>query len=156
TNNTPLTTTSAGSLWMVTFTINPAATSQTTAVNLVPSAKVGASITTTNVTGANKPYSLNPAPTNNANDSVDGSVQVNAQTATHFMVSAPASATAGSAFNFTVTALDASNAVVPGYSGTVHFSSSDGNATLPANTTLTNGTGTFSATLGTAGSQTIT
>ena len=74
----------------------------------------------------------------------------------HFAVSTPASATAGSAFSFTVTALDQINNTVTGYSGTVHFTSSDGTATLPANSTLTNGVGTFSATLRTAGGQTIT
>ena len=77
--------------------------------------------------------------------------------ATHFSV-APATATptAGTAFNFTVTALDGSNGVVSSYAGTVHFTSSDGQAMLPANSTLTNGTGTFSATLKTVGGQTIT
>jgi outer membrane autotransporter protein len=38
----------------------------------------------------------------------------------------------------------------------VHFTSSDGSAVLPANATLTNGVGTFTATLKTAGTQTIT
>jgi len=76
--------------------------------------------------------------------------------ATHFTVSAPASATAGTAFNLTVTAQDANNNTITGYSGTVHFTSTDGAAVLPANTTLTNGTGTFVGTLKTAGSQTIT
>jgi len=76
--------------------------------------------------------------------------------ATHFSVSAPATATAGSAFSFTVTALDASNATDTGYLGTVHFTSTDGLVSLPADTTLTNGVGTFSATLKTAGNQTIT
>jgi hypothetical protein len=74
---------------------------------------------------------------------------------THFSVSAPASATAGSAFSFTVTAQDQFNNTVIGYSGTVHFTGSDGQAILPADTTLTNGTGSFSATLKTAGNQTI-
>ncbi len=76
--------------------------------------------------------------------------------ATHFSVSAPGTATAGTAFSVTVTALDASNAVVTGYTGTVHFTSSDGAAVLPANSALTNGVGTFSATLKTPGAQTIT
>src|SRR5207245_11495373 len=40
--------------------------------------------------------------------------------------------------------------------GTVHFTSSDAQAILPADSTLNNGTGTFSATLKTAGNQTIT
>src|SRR5262249_41077232 len=59
--------------------------------------------------------------------------------ATHFTVSAPASATAGSAFNFTVTALDQFNNTAAGYTGMVQFTSSDGAAVLPANMTLTNG-----------------
>src|SRR5207302_1183404 len=83
-------------------------------------------------------------------------VTVNPATATHLTVSAPGSATAGNSFSFTVTALDAFNNTATGYAGTVHFTSTDGAATLPANSTLTNGAGTFSATLKTAGSQTIT
>lgn len=79
--------------------------------------------------------------------------------ATHFSVSAPASSTAGGAFNFTVSALDSGNNVVPSYNGTVTFAAPSDNGiqkSLPANSTLTNGTGTFSATLVTAGNQTIT
>ena len=76
--------------------------------------------------------------------------------ATQFSVTGPSTSGAGIPFTFTVTALDASNAVATSYSGTVHFTSSDPAAVLPHNQTLTNGTGTFSATLGTAGTQTIT
>jgi uncharacterized repeat protein (TIGR01451 family) len=76
--------------------------------------------------------------------------------ANHFSVSAPAAATAGAPFNFTVTALDSANNIITGYAGTVHFTSTDGAAVLPANSTLTNGVGTFSATLNSAGSRTIT
>ena len=75
--------------------------------------------------------------------------------ATHFTVSA-AFATAGTAFSFTVTARDQFDNTATGYSGVVHFTSSDGAAVLPADATLTNGTGSFSATLVTAGNQTIT
>lgn len=79
------------------------------------------------------------------------------QLATHFSVTpSSTTATAGTAFNFTVTALDSSNAVVPAFAGTVHFASSDGQATLPNDAPLTNGMGNFSATLKTAGSQKIT
>src|SRR2546421_466809 len=81
---------------------------------------------------------------------------VHAAAATHFSVLAPASATAGSAFSFTVVALDQSNTPAPGYPGTVHFTSTDAAAALPANSTLTTGVVTFSATLRTAGNQTIT
>jgi beta-lactamase superfamily II metal-dependent hydrolase len=79
--------------------------------------------------------------------------------ATHFSVTAPASTTTGNPFNVTVTALDASNATVTGYSGTVHFTTSAASATLPANYTFAggdNGTHTFTVTLGSPGPQTIT
>src|SRR5205823_4757192 len=77
--------------------------------------------------------------------------------ATHFSVSAsPASVTAGSSITVTVNALDQFNNTASGYSGTVHFTSSDGQAVLPANSSLTAGTGAFSATLKTAGSQPVT
>jgi hypothetical protein len=86
----------------------------------------------------------------------DSTVIVSASTATHFSVTAPATATPGTPITFTVTALDASNGTVTGYAGTVHFTSSDAEAALPANSTLTNGVGTFQATLNTVGNQTIT
>ncbi|MGY4155973.1 hypothetical protein ACVINW_001815 [Bradyrhizobium sp. USDA 4461] len=81
---------------------------------------------------------------------------VTAAAVTHFAVSIPANGTAGTAGSGTVTALDAFGNVVTGYTGTVHFTSSDGAAVLPADMTLTNGVGSFSETLDTAGSQTIT
>src|SRR5207302_558464 len=59
-------------------------------------------------------------------------------------------------FSFTVTAKDAFNNTATGFAGTVHFSSSDAQAVLPANSTLSGGAGSFSATLKTAGSQTLT
>src|SRR5204863_230179 len=62
----------------------------------------------------------------------------------------------GVSFSFTVTAQDQNNNTATGYIGTVHFTSTDGQAVLPANSTLTTGAGTFSATLKTAGNQTIT
>jgi hypothetical protein len=85
-----------------------------------------------------------------------GPITVKTTGATQFSV-VPATSTisTGVAFNFTVTALDALNNPVTSYSGTVHFSSTDGSAILPGNSTLTNGTGTFSATLKTSGNQTI-
>jgi len=93
------------------------------------------------------------------NTSISGtsnSITVSAGAATSLSVSAPATAAAGTSFNFAVTALDTWNNVATSYSGTVHFASTDGQAALPADSTLTNGTGTFSATLKTAGEQTIT
>src|SRR5207253_614196 len=91
--------------------------------------------------------------TDTATSSITGTsntITVSAAAATHFSVSAPNSATAGSAFSFTVTAQDQFNNTAPGYTGTAHFSSTDGQATLPADTMLTSGVGSFSATLKTA------
>jgi Fe-S cluster assembly iron-binding protein IscA len=100
------------------------------------------------------PYTVTAAATGLS--SVTFSLTNTAGVATHFLVVAPTSASQGVTLNFTVTALDANNNTVTGYAGTVHFTSSDGGATLPANATLTSGTGTFAATLITTGSQTIT
>jgi len=74
---------------------------------------------------------------------------------TSFAVSAPANATTNVAFNFTVTAM-AGSIVVPGYTGTVRFTSTAGGASLPGNVTLTNGSGTFTASFPNAGAYTIT
>src|SRR6516225_9692324 len=58
--------------------------------------------------------------------------------ASSFVVSGfPSSATAGVAGSFTVTAVNSSGATAVGYTGTVHFSSSDANAQLPSNYTFT-------------------
>src|SRR5205823_2472449 len=89
-------------------------------------------------------------------EGTSNAIAVRAAPAKHFAVPAPASATAGTASSFSVTALDQFDHTATGYAGTVHFTSSEGAATLPANSTLTNGTGTFSATLRTPGNQTIT
>ena len=83
-------------------------------------------------------------------------ITVNPATASHLAVSAPVSAAAGTAFTFTVTAKDPFNNTVTGYEGAAHFTSTDGAASLPANSTLTSGVGSFSATLRTPGPQTIT
>jgi Ca2+-binding RTX toxin-like protein len=71
----------------------------------------------------------------------------------------PSPTTAGQAHALTVTALDNNGNPLPGYTGTVHFTSSDPQAALPADYTFIaadNGTHTFTATLKTAGTQSIT
>jgi len=79
---------------------------------------------------------------------------------TQFSVTASASSTAGTSFNLTVTALQANGSPYTSYAGTVHFTSSDTLAGLPADFTFTaagnKGTHTFSVTLKTAGSETVT
>jgi hypothetical protein len=76
--------------------------------------------------------------------------------ATHYSVTSAVPITAGTAFTITVTALDEKNSPVATYSGTVHFTSSDAQAVLPASATITGGTGSGSITLKTAGNQTVT
>jgi hypothetical protein len=71
----------------------------------------------------------------------------------------PSPVTAGQAGTFTVTAVDAYGNTATGYTGTVHFTSSDARASLPANYTFQAsdaGVHTFSATLKIAGTQSIT
>jgi hypothetical protein len=82
-------------------------------------------------------------------------------TASHdtLVVTATTPETAGTSFNVTITAENASGATDTGYSGTIHFTSSDAQAGLPANYTFTptdKGSRTFAVTLKTAGSQSIT
>jgi len=86
-----------------------------------------------------------------------GSIAVGPGAVTQFSVTpASQSTNAGSAINFVVTALDVGNNPVPGYTGAVHFTSSDAQAALPADSTLPNGTKTVPVTLKTAGNQTVT
>jgi len=89
----------------------------------------------------------------------DGGITVNPGTASQFIITAPSSVTAGVAFSLTVTVEDAYGNVATGYTGTIHFSSTDSKATLPADYTFTAadaGVHTFSkVTLRTTGYQTI-
>jgi hypothetical protein len=63
---------------------------------------------------------------------------------------------AGDVFSVTVRALNGLGQIVPNYAGKVRLTSSDPQAVLPVDTTLTNGEGTFLITLKTAGKRTIT
>ncbi len=75
----------------------------------------------------------------------------------HLAITLPAGTVeAATPFTFTVNALDATNALVPTYVGTVQITTSDKSATLPADATLERGKGTFTVTFGTVGSHTIT
>jgi hypothetical protein len=87
------------------------------------------------------------------------SIVVKPGKASTLSISGPASVTQGVAFTFTVTALDAYGNVATGYVGTVHFSSSDAAASLPANFTFLSSDGgveAFSAILNTTGIQSLT
>ena len=84
-------------------------------------------------------------------------VAVSAAAATHFtVVGSPPSSTAGQNVAFTVTALDEFNNTADGYTGTVQFTSTDPLATMPLDSTLTNGQGVFNIALKQVGPQTVT
>ena len=68
----------------------------------------------------------------------------------------PASATAGTAFNAVVNAVDANWNQVNTITDLVNISATDANATLPANAALVAGTKTFSVAFKTAGNASVT
>jgi hypothetical protein len=89
----------------------------------------------------------------------EAGIVVNAAAATHFRVSAPATATRGVAVSVTVTALDAYGNIAIGYLGAVHFRSSDNKATLPSDYWFTSGDAgvhTFSVIFGSTGTDSLT
>ena len=101
-----------------------------------------------------------------ASSGASNSVTISPAAASHLVLSGyPSPTTAGVAQKITVTAEDRYGNVATGYTGTIHFTSSDGHATvpggLPSNYTFTTGTGgddgkhSFTATLKTAGTQSI-
>ena len=83
------------------------------------------------------------------------SISVNPGPAAQFTVSGPPAATTGIVINVSVSAQDAYSNATTGYTGTVKFSSSDTQATLPANSPLSGGVGNFSVAFKTIGSQTV-
>jgi Galactose oxidase, central domain len=97
----------------------------------------------------------NAASNGGGNAGNNGGGAAGPQVASHFSLEAPATASPGTFFSVNVLALDSSNNTVASYSGTVHFTSSDPQAVLPGDSPLNNGTGTFSASLTSLGSQTI-
>jgi len=105
--------------------------------------------------------SLTAMDTVNAN--ISGSqtgIVVNPAATNHLVVSRfPSPTTAGASQTFRVTAQDMFGNTTPSFADTVSFSSSDGQALLPANYTFVGADGgmhTLSGTLKTAGSQSIT
>jgi uncharacterized delta-60 repeat protein len=99
-----------------------------------------------------------------ATDTADGSfsgsagIVVHADATPSFLITADDGATVGMPTTFTVTAVDAFGNPLPTYTGTVHFTSSDALAVLPADYTFTaadQGSQTFTATLREPGSPTI-
>src|SRR5205823_9568848 len=89
-----------------------------------------------------------------------GGIVVNPAAAGHFVVTGlPSAMTAGDSGYFSVSTYDVYGNLATNYTGTVHFTSSDGSASLPADYTFTpSNYGTaysFSATMRAAGTQSI-
>jgi hypothetical protein len=93
------------------------------------------------------------APTING---TSNSVKVSAAPASHFAITLPPVATAGSGVAFTVMAEDPFNNLATAYSGTVVFSSTDSAASLPTASPLNGGVGKFTVTFKTAANQVLT
>jgi FG-GAP-like repeat/Dockerin type I domain len=74
-------------------------------------------------------------------------------TGVYFLVTAQSTPDNGDPTQYVVTAVNVAGQTVNNYSGTVHFTSNDPAAILPADMTLTNGVGTVSATFKTSGNQ---
>jgi subtilisin-like proprotein convertase family protein len=91
------------------------------------------------------------------NPTVTGSATttVNAGPAVQFAVTGGTSTVAGQPMTVTVTAQDQFGNTATGYAGLVTFTSSDLQATLPPDSNLVNGTGTFTITLQTTGTQSV-
>src|SRR6185437_10981887 len=103
--------------------------------------------------------SLSVVDVNNPLLSASATGSVNAAAASALALSFPATAAAGVAQPLTVTAVDPFGNVATSYKGTVTFSSSDAQASLPANYIFTGkdgGSHTFSVTLNTVGAQSVT
>jgi hypothetical protein len=97
-----------------------------------------------------------------ATNSISGkesNITVNSAAASHLLVKSQTSVTAGTSFSLTVTAEDPYGNTVPGYTGTVAFTSNDPKAILPTPYTFTGtdaGSHTFTVTLETARTRSIT
>jgi hypothetical protein len=87
------------------------------------------------------------------------SVLLNGSAGLSYMLTGPSTGVAGTSFQFTVTVKNFKGATDTAYRGTIHFTSSDGFAVLPADyafTSVDSGVHTFTATLNSSGQQTLT
>ena len=149
-SSTDSSTTSGGSALPITYTFTTADHGEHT-FSVTPGATGTETLTATDVNSS----------------STTGSIDLNvaaAPVATHVVVQVPRTIVAGQSTPVKVLVLDASNHLVPNFTGTVQLTSSDTAATaagtaLPASYTFAaadNGSHTFNVTFGTTGSQTIT
>jgi hypothetical protein len=111
------------------------------------------------VVGGNKTLTATDTVTSSITGSQTAITVTPAAAAALLVAGYPSSTVAGVPHSFTVTAQDAFGNTATGYAGTVQFSAAnDAQAVLPANSTISAGTGTFNATFKTVtgGSKTLT
>ncbi|MGA2649522.1 MAG: putative Ig domain-containing protein [Terracidiphilus sp.] len=125
-------------------------------VNLGPITLVNGQGTQTGVLKTAGTDTITATDTTNPSITGTGIFTIQPGAATHIGLIAPPSTHVGSPISVTLTAYDLYGNVATSYGGTVVFTSSDPSAILPGSSAITNGTGTFSATMETVGSQTIT
>jgi hypothetical protein len=151
--------TATGYLGMVHFTTSDKGSGVALPANYTFTAADKGSHTFTNAVTLVTAGGQTVAATDKGNGTITGSttVTVNPAAAVKLSVAGfPSPVHAGDSGTFTVTAKDAYGNTATGYNGTVTFSSSDGQAQLPPDSPLVNGTGTFTAVLWTVGTQSLT
>lgn len=136
---------------------NPFVYSNGVATNLQGVLSGNSGFTLTNAVGINDNGQILATATNAGG--TEHTLLLNPVATTSFALSGfSTTTTAGTAQNLTVTVLNPNGTVDTGYTGTVHFTSTDPQASLPANYTFTAanaGAHTFSFTLKTAGTQSV-
>ena len=119
-----------------------------------------ATLTATDISDGSKTASTSPSVTVNAGSFTKLQLLVPGETLAPGTASGktgtPTTQAEGVAFTVTVNAVDANWNLVNSITDVVHFASSDGAATLPADAALVAGTRTFSVTYNTAGTATLT
>src|SRR5439155_820131 len=117
-------------------------------------------VTATDITDGTKTANTSPAITVNVGAFTRLQILVPGETASPGMstvtTGTPTAQTAGNAFTITVNAVDDTWNLVSTVTDTAGITSSDVNATLPANAALAAGTQTFSVIAKTVGTQTVT
>lgn len=145
---TTATTNNSGVATAVTVTANGIAGSYTVTATTAGIAG-NAAFTLTNLPGPVAHFALVPA----------GTASSAARNAKNVAPAATASVQSGVSLAMTVTALDANRNIVTGYTGTIHFTSSDPHAVLPLNYPFTladDGVHSFTLAFNSAGTQTVT
>src|SRR5262249_8886704 len=107
----------------------------------------------------NTPGTQSITVTDTTNPHLTAQTAVTVSQADHFIVSSPPSITAGSSSAVAVMVIDTTGDIMTDFAGTVHFTSTDPQAVLPADYTFSSsdaGQHTFNVTLKTAGAQSIT